>query len=67
MAEETLLPGTRMIPRATLEWEAYKGQELVRYRDSKGFVHRLLTRRYSEAEEFFFSCLRKLKPDSAKT
>jgi hypothetical protein len=67
MAQETLLPGTRMIPRPTLEWELYKGQELVRYRDSQGFVHRLLTRQYFEAEEFFFSCLSKLRRESAKT
>lgn len=56
-----------MIPRPTLEWELYKGQELVRYRDSQGFVHRLLTRQYFEAEEFFFSCLSKLRRESAKT
>jgi hypothetical protein len=53
-----------MIPRASLEWETYRGQELVRYRDSAGFVHRVLTASYPEADHFFLVSLEKLKVEA---
>lgn len=64
MAEETLLPGTRMIPRATLQWESYRGKELVRFRHHNGIVHRGLFESPAEAEHFFFVQLEKLKEET---
>lgn len=63
---EALLPDTDAIKRNTLEWEPYKGKWLVRYKNSKGFVKRVITADWNEADQAFMTYLEEMRQEARK-
>ncbi|HEV2498607.1 MAG TPA: hypothetical protein VGY31_03390 [Terriglobia bacterium] len=61
---EALLPGTDAITRGTIEWSAYQGKSLVRYRDVAGSVHRQAFKTADEAQPFFLECVNRLRVEA---
>jgi hypothetical protein len=59
MKQENLLPGTRALPRGTVEWSSYKGRELIRYRRLDGETWQRITGP-GEAAKFFQECVKNL-------
>lgn len=62
--QETLLPGTRALPRATVETAVYHGRYLVRYRNAAGVTYR---RSFPDADSmlaFARSCEAELKSEA---
>ena len=52
--QETLLPGTRALPRVTVEITRYHGKLLVRSRDGEGMTHRKTFTDPAEAMLYFW-------------
>lgn len=66
IASEPLLPGTRAITTLTLQWEAYRGRELIRLRHRNGSVTRRLFKTTQEANAFFQQSLTQLRHEAHK-
>lgn len=64
--QETLLPGTRALPRATVETCRYHGRYLVRYRTQAGVTYRRFFPDPDAAQEFALRCERELQLESSQ-
>jgi hypothetical protein len=59
--QESLLPGTRALPRGTVEWSEYHGKELIRYRRPDGITWQKSTADKEEAWKTFQTWLHDLE------
>ncbi len=60
MKQETLLPGTRALLRATIQFERHRGKILIRYRDPQGNTWQRHFTDPEEAHKFTLECAHNL-------
>ena len=58
---EALSPDTDAIKKDTLEWTPYRNGYLVRYKDGRGYVRRIHTNSWDEANTTFEKFLEEMR------
>ncbi len=63
MLQESLLPGTKAIGKATVEWQRNRRGYLVRYKALSGSVVQRQFRNPEECDAFFWECVGKMEKE----
>ena len=61
MKQESLLPGTDALPRATIEWTIRKGKHLIRYRRPDGTTWQHTEADPEAAKAYYEKCMADLR------